>query len=174
MHAVQETGVLSLVRKIPWGKEWQPTPVFLPGEFHEQRNLVGYSPWDCKELDTTEWLTQRNQIGWEDTTGYHLFPLLWMKTLQMFWVVKNPFPCDVLNHKELSYRKVNPGVHDCTLFKEGRGWWWRQIKTLLPQQSSLNAGHTTGTMLSAFVQQEAWHLGSRDQRQQILSAATSL
>ena len=31
-----------------------PTPVFLPGEFHEQRSLVGYSPWDCKELDTTE------------------------------------------------------------------------------------------------------------------------
>ena len=32
-------------RKIPWSKEWQPTPVFLPGEFHEQRILVGYSPW---------------------------------------------------------------------------------------------------------------------------------
>ena len=28
--------------------------VFVPGEFHRQRNLVGYSPWSCKELDTTE------------------------------------------------------------------------------------------------------------------------
>ena len=33
------------VRKIPWGKEWLPTPVFLPGEFQEQRSLAGYSLW---------------------------------------------------------------------------------------------------------------------------------
>ena len=31
--------------KIPWRREWQPTPVFLPGEFHGQRSLVGYSTW---------------------------------------------------------------------------------------------------------------------------------
>ena len=41
------------VRKIPWRKKWQPTPVFLPGEFHGQRSLVGYSPWSHKESDTT-------------------------------------------------------------------------------------------------------------------------
>ena len=33
---------------------WQPTPVFLPGESHGQRSLVGYSPWGPKELDTAE------------------------------------------------------------------------------------------------------------------------
>ena len=43
-----------LVRKIPWTREWQPTLVFLPGEFHRQ---VGYSPWGCQKLDTTEQLT---------------------------------------------------------------------------------------------------------------------
>ena len=32
------------VRTIPWRKKWQPTPVFLPGEFHGQRSLAGYSP----------------------------------------------------------------------------------------------------------------------------------
>ena len=37
-------------RKIPWRRAWQPTPVFLPGEFHEQRNLVGYSPWGHKRV----------------------------------------------------------------------------------------------------------------------------
>ena len=47
----------SWARKIPWRRKWQPTPVFLPGEFHGQRSLVGYSPWSCKELDMTEWLT---------------------------------------------------------------------------------------------------------------------
>ena len=44
----------SLVRKIPERREWQPTPVFLPGESHEQRSLVGYSPWGCKESEVTE------------------------------------------------------------------------------------------------------------------------
>ena len=38
----------------PGGRAWQPTPVFLPGECHGQRNLVGYSPWCHKELDMTE------------------------------------------------------------------------------------------------------------------------
>ena len=38
------------------GREWEPTAVFLPGEFHGQRNLAGYSPWGPKELDTTEQL----------------------------------------------------------------------------------------------------------------------
>ena len=33
------------VGKIPWRRKWQPTPVFLPGKFHGQRNLVEYSPW---------------------------------------------------------------------------------------------------------------------------------
>ena len=45
LPAVQETGFDPWVRKIPWRREWQPTPVFLPGEFHGQRSLMGYSPW---------------------------------------------------------------------------------------------------------------------------------
>ena len=42
------------VRNIPWRREWLPTPVLLPREFHGQRSLVGCSPWGHKELDTTE------------------------------------------------------------------------------------------------------------------------
>ena len=42
------------VRKIPWRRTWQPTPVFMPGEFYGQRSLAGYSPWGCKEADTAE------------------------------------------------------------------------------------------------------------------------
>ena len=41
-------GFDSWVGKIAWKREWQPNPVFLPGEFHGQRNLVGYSPWGCR------------------------------------------------------------------------------------------------------------------------------
>ena len=47
----------------PWRRKWRPTPVFLPGEVHGQRNLVGYSPWDCKELDTIERLTLSKEKG---------------------------------------------------------------------------------------------------------------
>ena len=42
------------VGKILWRREWQPTSVFLFGEFHGQRSLEGYSPWGCKELDVTK------------------------------------------------------------------------------------------------------------------------
>jgi len=46
------------VRKIPWRREWLPTPVFLPGESHGQRSLAGYSPWGHKRvrhnLETTQ------------------------------------------------------------------------------------------------------------------------
>ena len=39
-----------------WRRKYQPTSVLLPGKFHGWRSLVGYSPWDCKESDTTELL----------------------------------------------------------------------------------------------------------------------
>ena len=42
------------VGKIPWRRKWQSTPVFLPGESHGWRSLVGYSPQGRKESDTTE------------------------------------------------------------------------------------------------------------------------
>ena len=42
------------VREIPWRRNWQRTPVFMPGKFHGWRSLVSYSPWGHKESDTTE------------------------------------------------------------------------------------------------------------------------
>ena len=44
LPVMQETWVQSLSWKIPWRREWLPTPVFLPGESHGQRSLVGYDP----------------------------------------------------------------------------------------------------------------------------------
>ena len=46
--ALQETQVRSLVRTIPWRREWLLTPVFLPREFLGQRSLAGDSPWGCR------------------------------------------------------------------------------------------------------------------------------
>ena len=49
------------VGKIPWSRKWQHTQIFLPEKFHRQRSLVGYSPWGCKEPDTTEQLSMHAQ-----------------------------------------------------------------------------------------------------------------
>ena len=48
------------VRKVPWRRKWQPTPVFLPGKSHGQRSLGGYGPWDHKEKNTTERLNHHH------------------------------------------------------------------------------------------------------------------
>ena len=60
------------VGKIPWRRAWQPTPVFLPGEFHGQRNLAGYSPWGHKESDTSETTTCT-------CTGYYSYLEIFLK-----------------------------------------------------------------------------------------------
>ena len=53
------------VGKILWRRAWKPTPVFLPGESHEQKSLEGYSPWGHKELDRTEVTEQACTHFWE-------------------------------------------------------------------------------------------------------------
>ena len=54
LPAMQETRVRSLGWKDPGRREWQPTPGFLPGQFHGQRNLAGYSPWGLEKSEMTE------------------------------------------------------------------------------------------------------------------------
>ena len=53
LPAMQETWVQSLGQEDPLEKEMESTPVFLPGECHGQRNLVGYRPWGWQELNMT-------------------------------------------------------------------------------------------------------------------------
>ena len=49
------------VRKTPWRRKWQPTPVFLPGKSHGQRSLAGFSPWGCKRVRCDLETKQQNQ-----------------------------------------------------------------------------------------------------------------
>ena len=76
LPAMLETWVQSLGLEDPLEKERQPTPVFLPGEFHGQRSLAGYSPLGHKELDMTEQLTlslrSKHQSGSPDKQIYIL------------------------------------------------------------------------------------------------------
>ena len=67
-HSLQGCG-LPGTSLLKWRRKWQPTPVFLSAEFHGQRSLSGYSlksrlcsPWDCKELDTTERLLRTHVL----------------------------------------------------------------------------------------------------------------
>ena len=62
LPAMQETWVQSLGWEDPWRRERLPTPVFLPGESHGQRNLAGYSPRGREELDMTKWLTLLHKL----------------------------------------------------------------------------------------------------------------
>ena len=54
LPTMRETWVQSLGWEDLWRRKWQPTPVFLPGKSHGWRSLLGYSPWGCKQSDTTE------------------------------------------------------------------------------------------------------------------------
>ena len=48
LSTIRETRFNPWVRKIPWRRKQQPTPVLLPGKFHGRRSLVGYTPWVAK------------------------------------------------------------------------------------------------------------------------------
>ena len=51
-----EHGFNPWVRKIPWKRKWQPTPVFLPGKLDGQRSMAGYRSWSCKRIGTASQL----------------------------------------------------------------------------------------------------------------------
>ena len=98
------------------GEGNEPTPVFLPGEFHGQRRLAGYSPWGLKESDTTERLT---------LTGYPRLEIKVLNCSTLYSTVQqctqNPVTCrGYMGHttkypqtRELTYMigRVNPGSH---------------------------------------------------------------
>ena len=89
------------VGKIPWRREWLPTPVFLPGEFHGQRSLAGYSPWDDKELDTTEQLTLLLSLPAWDIWAHYPSPLLILQN-EVLWLFFLVQPC-----RDHPFRRVN-------------------------------------------------------------------
>ena len=59
-----DLGSIPWVRKFPWRRKWQPTPLFLPGKSHGRRSPVDYSPWGSKELNTTERLHFNDVHAW--------------------------------------------------------------------------------------------------------------
>ena len=108
------------VRKIPWRRKWQPTPVFLPGEPHGQRSLAGYSPWGCKELDTTEateLACTHLHCWWECKLVQPLWRIVW----RLLKKLKLELPCDpaiplqgTYLKKAVIQRYMHSSVHSST------------------------------------------------------------
>ena len=96
------------VGKIPWRREWLPTPVFLPGESHGQRSLAGYSPWGRRELDTTERLS--TDSGDQRQAAGQAMPLCEVQPpLSSTWA-PTALPSSDLD-PDCSTRDVPPGPH---------------------------------------------------------------
>ena len=89
LPAVWETRVQSLCQEIPWRRKWQPTPVFLPGESHGQRNLAGYSPWGRKESDTTE------RLHFHFSLSIYIFQCYSLKSSHPYLLPQSPNVCSL-------------------------------------------------------------------------------
>ena len=88
---------------------WLPTPVFLPGQFHGQRDLLGYSLWGCKESDST------GRLALWFSISFSIWPLLFSCS-----VVSNSLRPHALQHDRLSCPPPTPGACSnlCPL-----SWW---------------------------------------------------
>ena len=89
------------VLKIPWKREWLPTPIFLPGESYGERSLVGYSPWGHKESETAKQLT----------LSFSTFSVSFINIFNSF----------------SSLHEVNKANSLSILFSGGRDWFYRLV-----------------------------------------------
>ena len=78
MQKVQKTQVWFLGQEDPWRRKRQPTPVFLPGEFHGQRGLANSNPWGCKRV-RHDWACVHTYTHTHTHTGLTLITN-WMPT----------------------------------------------------------------------------------------------
>ena len=123
---VQEAGVPSLGWEDPWKRKWQPTPVSLLGKFLGRRSLVCYSPWSCKEWDTTKRLYFHFFTFFHFThtcpSGNHLFVLC--MRLFSFCFLNSTYKWNHrLCHSDLLHPVKYP-VELCMLLEMARFWFF--------------------------------------------------
>ena len=95
----------SWVRKIPWRRKWQPTPVFLFGESHGQSSLEGYSPWGGRVRH--DWLTKHQFSSVQLLSCVRLFATPWIAACQASLSTTNSRSL----HKLMSIESVMPSSH---------------------------------------------------------------
>ena len=123
-------GFNSWVGTFLWRRKWQPTSVFLPGEFHGQRRLVGYSPWYRKQSETSEqltlslFLTEETKSQWRSTSDISASDALSFK-----------IPCG----RETGSDKLLSGL-ESSRFQLGAwsGWFPPKLTQRWPQEASLS------------------------------------
>ena len=123
------------VGKIPWKRKWKLTPVFLPGEFHGQRSLAGYSPHSHTESDTTELLgTYMQSSPWYFWAFHALFQQPGRKSagspsLVNIHLTKISVPCNIsLSHEARMdlWWKILELIDLCELRSKTTQKWWTQ------------------------------------------------
>ena len=132
MEERQEMRVRSLGREDPWRRKWHPTPVFLPGESHGQRSLVGYSPWGCKELDTTE-----HACTMISKFGFLEFRILFPRTscmVAIFSEIQFDHPCSIPGIRFVELCLTNrphiPVLHPEMYLRSPSLEFWEMLKTI--------------------------------------------
>ena len=146
-----ETGFNPWVGKIPWRREWLPTAVFLRGEFHEHRSLVGNSLWSLKELDMTECLKQSVWVSnWQGVNLWWLIlcvNLTRLEGAQIIWsdiVLGMSIGCFWV---KLTFEMVDWDKVDCLLYS---GWVLsNQLKAWVEQRLREQKGR--GNFLPAWL-----------------------
>ena len=87
-----------------WRSNWQPTPLFLPGESQGQRSLLGCSPWGCEESDMTEWLHFHYKIKYRGYRHFSIFIyFLWLQGKVIWRLNQNFWKSSVSSVQFLSY-----------------------------------------------------------------------
>ena len=120
---MQEMRVQSLGWEDPWRRKWQPTPVYLPGQFHGQRSLAGYSPWDCKELDMTVITTGSSHASHHPPRPRSAAPLtlVWTETTLISPRVGQEGQISSRSSQSLKEMRKGPQPMDCAAFRKRQG-----------------------------------------------------
>ena len=153
------------VGKIPWRREWLPTPVFLPGESLGQRNLACSSPWHHKiRLDWARFPSLLGEYSWFvwvfDINGYFY---LYCKSNKYTLAVKKPHPSQIRN----IWRK---GAFSClhshstahTLYVTDKRWWqwlWRVICAMGKLRDPGNPASCPDNHLPSWSNEKRWRQG---------------
>ena len=118
------------VKKIPWRKAWQPTPVIFPRESHGQRSLAGYGSWAHKESDMTEAIEHASAYrGWHGQEGM-ISPDLWHEPMTQTSSLGFPlFPlgllCPLPSGLCMPYFSMKPDTFALKLYL----FWYKHIST---------------------------------------------
>ena len=104
------------VRKIPWRRAWQPTPVFFPGESHAQRSLAGYSPWG--QRGGHNWATSHTLMRGGPKASTNIF----LKVLPATSSSKHAMESDRSRARSGRALQIITRTLDFNLSKKGNNW----------------------------------------------------